>query len=294
MTRILLTGKTGQLGRELQQALAPLGAVAAPGRAQMDLSDPDAIRRVIRSHAPDIIVNAAGYTTVDQAESERALAHQVNAVAPGIMAEEARRSNALLMHYSTDYVYDGANSAPYDENDAPHPVNYYGRSKLEGERAITATACAHLILRASWIYSAYGTNFVLTMLRLARERKEIFVVNDQVGSPSWARSLAVSSAQILTGIKDRSSASGIYHLSAAGHTTRFDFANTIIAAARQSSAPGTAWAEIRPTTTANYPLPAARPLNAATSKAKLKRDFGVEMPSWQEQIRSFMKSRPLL
>ena len=293
MTKILLTGKTGQLGRELQQALTPLGTVTALGRAQMDLTDPDAIRRAIRSHAPDIIVNAAGYTTVDQAETERERAHQVNAVAPGIMAEEARRTNALLIHYSTDYVYDGANSAPYEENDAPNPVNYYGRSKLEGERAITAAACAHLILRASWIYSAHGTNFVLTMLRLARERKEIFVVDDQVGSPSWARSLAASSAQILTRIKDRSSASGIYHLSAAGHATRFDFAKAIIAAARKSSAPETQWAEIRPTTTANYPLPAARPLNAATSKAKLTRDFGVEMPAWQEQISSFMKSMPL-
>jgi dTDP-4-dehydrorhamnose reductase len=295
LTKILLTGKTGQLGWELQQALAPLGTVIAPGREQLDLTSADAIRAAIRDCAPDIIVNAAGYTTVDKAEAEPELAHQINAVAPGIMAEEARRLNALLVHYSTDYVYDGAKGTPYVEDDAPNPLNVYGQSKLDGERAITASGCAHLILRASWIYSERGTNFVLTMLRLAREKRELSVVDDQVGSPTWARPLALSSAEILSEMRKMQherSASGIYHLSASGHTTRRDFAKMIIENAKQYSKPEIVWAKINPTTTANYPLPAARPLNAATSKAKIKQVFGVEMTTWQEQLKLFIQRHP--
>ncbi len=288
--KILLTGKTGQLGWELQQSLAPLGKIFAPSRAQMDLTDSRGIRTVIRELAPDIIVNAAGYTTVDRAEVERELAYQVNTVAPEILAEEARRANALLVHYSTDYVYDGTKHTPYDENDAPTPVNYYGKSKLEGERAIISTRCAHLILRASWIYSARGTNFVLTMLRLAREKPEVFVVNDQVGSPSWAKSLAQTSSEIINKINHPKETLGTYHLSAIGHTTRFDFARHIVDVAKQSSKSGSPWAEIHPTTTENYPLPAKRPLNAATSKAKVTKHFGIAMPTWQEQLEAFVKT----
>ena len=290
MTKILLTGKNGQLGWELQQALAPLGTVVATDRTQMDLTNPDAIRNVIRECAPDIIVNAAGYTTVDKAEAEPALAHQINAVAPGIMAEEARRLNALLVHYSTDYVYDGTKGTPYVEDDIPNPLNVYGQSKLDGERAITASGCAHLILRASWIYSERGTNFVLTMLRLARERRELFVVDDQVGCPSWAKPLALASAKILAGMQYPRSASGIYHLSASGWATRLDFVKAIALHAKQAYGPDTQWAEIRPTTTAKFPLPAARPLFTASSKDKLKQAFGIEMLAWQEQLRLFMQS----
>jgi dTDP-4-dehydrorhamnose reductase len=289
LTKILLTGKTGQLGCELQQALAPLGVVTAPGRAQMDLTNPDAIRTAIRDCAPDIIVNAAGYTTVDKAEAEPELAQQINAVAPGIMAEEAQRLNALLVHYSTDYVYDGAKGTPYVEDDEPNPLNTYGKSKLAGEQAITASGCAHLILRASWIYSARGTNFVLTMLRLAREKNELAVVDDQVGSPTWAKTLALATADILSKVQTRNVASGIYHLSATGHTTRFAFAQMIVELAKQHTSPDTAWARIIPTSTANYPLPAARPLNAATSKSKLNRAFGIEMATWQVQIAAFVE-----
>lgn len=292
MKTILLIGKNGQVGWELQSALAPLGRVVALDRMQLDVTQPEGIRKTIREISPDIIVNAAGYTTVDKAEDERELAMLINATAPGIMAEEARRINALLVHYSTDYVYDGTKGARYVEDDAPRPLNFYGKSKLDGECAITATGCAHLILRASWIYSARGTNFVLTMLRLAQERKELFVVDDQVGSPTWARSLAFSSVDILSRLQNPLSASGIYHLSATGHTTRLEFANKIIELARLFSQPDIQWAKINPTTTAGYPYPlaAARPLFAATSKCKIKRVFSVEMATWQKQIQLFIKS----
>lgn len=290
MKTILLLGKNGQMGWELQRALLPIGRVIAPDRAQLDLTRPDEIRQTIRDLTPDIIVNAAGYTTVDKAEDEPALAMLINAAAPGTLAEEAKRIDALLVHYSTDYVFDGTRSTPYDEEDEPNPLNVYGKSKLAGEQAIVAAGCNHLILRASWIYSTRGTNFVLTMLRLARERRELSVVDDQVGSPSWAKSLALSTAEILSRIQSPASECGIYHLSAAGHATRLAFARMIIDIAKQASNAQTQWAKINPTTTANYPLPAARPLFAATSKAKIERVFGVEMPTWQEQLQSFMKS----
>jgi dTDP-4-dehydrorhamnose reductase len=255
----------------------------------MDLTNPNAIRKVIRECAPDIIVNAAGYTTVDKAEAEPALAHQINAVAPGIMAEEARRLNALLVHYSTDYVYDGTKGTPYVEDDTPNPLNVYGKSKLDGERAISASGCAHLILRASWIYSERGTNFVLTMLRLAQERRELSVVDDQVGCPSWAKPLALASAEILSRIQNPHSTSGIYHLSASGWATRLDFVKAIVLLAKQTYGPDIQWAEIRPTTTAKFPLPAARPLFTASSKDKLEQTFGIRMLGWQEQLRLFMQ-----
>ena len=288
MPRILLIGKTGQVGWELQRSLAPLGHVIALDRTQMDLTRPDSIRRAIRDAAPDIIVNAAGYTAVDKAESEPDLAMQVNAVAPGVMAEEARRLNALLVHYSTDYVFDGKSPVPYTEADEPNPLNTYGKSKLEGERAIAASGCAHLILRASWIYSSRGTNFVLTMLRLAREREELAVVDDQIGSPTWARALAQTSAELLGKVRCTQEETGTYHLSAAGYTSRYDFAKRIIEIARQLSDEKEGWATVRPITNAEYPLPAKRPLNAATSKEKIKRVFGIEMPAWTEQLDSYL------
>ncbi len=292
MKKILLTGSTGQLGWELQQALVPLGEIIAPVRAQMDLSDPDSIRKFVRDVAPDVIVNAAGYTTVDKAEEERELAYQINAIAPGLLAEEARRTNALLVHYSTDYVFDGTKPTPYEEDDTTNPLNVYGHSKLEGERAVVATGCAHVILRASWIYSDRGANFVLTMLRLAREKSALYVVNDQVGSPTWARSLAASSVKIISKINKLKDVTGIYHLSAAGHATRLEFAEMIVALAKKTSSPDTQWANILPTTTEKYPLPAQRPLYAATSKAKVNHCFGIGMTTWQEQLEMFMKSLP--
>ena len=290
MNTILLIGRNGQVGWELQHALAPLGRVIAPDRAQMDLTQPDAIRRVIRDVSPGIIVNAAGYTAVDKAEAEPELAMQVNAVAPGIIAEETKRMNALLVHYSTDYVFDGMQSTPYVEADEPNPVNAYGKSKLEGERAITAAGCVHLILRTSWIYSARGTNFVLTMLRLAREKKTLSVVDDQIGSPTWAHALAASTAELVAKGNLWRSNPGIYHLSASGYASRLEFAREILAAARMTFGIETSWAELQSTTTANYPLPAKRPLNAATSKDRISKVFGINMQQWQWQLEQFLET----
>ncbi len=290
MKTILLTGKTGQVGHELITALAHLGHVVVVGRAQLDLTQPDSIIRCIRDTAPDIIVNAAAFTAVDDAEAAPELATKVNAVAPGIMAEEARRRSALLVHYSTDYVYDGTKAGAYCEKDSPNPVNIYGRSKLEGERNITASGCRHLILRTSWIYGERGTNFLRTMLRLARLHTELDVVADQFGSPTWAHELATATARILQTPRLDPDMLGIYHLSADGHTSRFAFAATIIAMARQASGTAEGWATIRPTTTANYPRPATRPLNAVTSKEKIGRLLGITTPGWTDQLRKCLFS----
>ena len=289
MTTILLTGKTGQVGWELQRSLAPLGNVVALGRAEMDHANPDSIRAEMRRVKPGLVVNAAGFTTVDKAESDPELVARVNAVAPGILAEEAKRLGAPLIHYSTDYVYDGAQDRPYLESDAPNPLNTYGRSKLAGERAIQAAAGSHLILRTSWVYSARGNNFVLAILRLAREKPTLAVVNDQFGSPSWARALASATAGLLRDLERVRAHSGIYHLSAAGHTSRFEFAQSIVRLMKEISGQSAGWAEIKPVTTAGYPaLPARRPLRLVTDKSSVKRVFGIEMPGWEAQLRSFL------
>ena len=211
MTVILVTGKTGQVGRELARCLQPLGRVVATGRQELDLCNPDSIRNAVRELSPHIVVNAAAYTAVDNAESEPELAMQVNGVAPGVLAEEAKRANALLVHYSTDYIFNGLLGRPYVEEDAPNPLNVYGRSKLEGERAIATVGGAYVILRTSWIYSDQPPNFVLTMLKLAQQKKKLAVVNDQVGSPTWARSLAVATADVLRQAARAREQSGIYH-----------------------------------------------------------------------------------
>lgn len=272
----------------------PLGKVLALDRTQLDLTRPDTIQNAIRHVAPDIIVNAAGYTAVDKAEFEPALAMQVNAIGPGVMAEEARRINALLVHYSTDYVFDGKSSRPYVEDDEPNPLNVYGESKLAGERAIARSDCPHLILRASWIYSHRGSNFVLTVLRLARERGEIPVVDDQIGSPTWARALAEATAKLLDSVSVPTEASGIYHLSADGYPSRFEFAAAIIENAKRLLDPNVPWADPRPIDSAQYPLPAKRPLNAATSKDKIKRVFGLEMSDWRSQLDAYFTSPELM
>ena len=289
MTVILLAGGTGQVGSELRTTLVPYGRVIAPGRDRMDLADPDSIRSALREARPDVIVNAAGHTAVDRAEAEPELAMRVNGAAPGVMAEEARRGGALLVHYSTDYVFDGELDRPYVEEDEPHPVNAYGISKLAGERAVEAVGGAYLILRTSWAYGLVGTNFVRTILRLAREKPELPVVHDQVGSPSWARALAQATAD-LAGRRDLAAEnSGIFHLSAAGHVSRFEFARYVIDAAREISGKADGWATVRPITSAEYPLPARRPRRPVTSKEKIRRVFGVQMPTWQDQVRAYLR-----
>ena len=288
MKTILVTGKTGQVGRELVRCLEPLGRVIAPGRQELDLASPDSIRSGVRRHAPDIIVNAAAYTAVDKAESEPDLAMQINAVAPGLLAEEAKRANALLVHYSTDYIFDGLLGRPYVEEDAPNPLNVYGETKLEGERAIAAVGGAFLILRTSWIYSDQPPNFVLTMLKLGRQKSEIDVVDDQVGSPTWARSLAAATTELLRQDRLAREKSGIYHLSAHDYATRHAFAKRIFVIAREMARGATGSPAVRPISTAQYPLPARRPLNAATSKDKVARVFGVQLSVWEPQLRDFL------
>jgi dTDP-4-dehydrorhamnose reductase len=270
--RILLTGRNGQVGWELQKTLASLGEIAAFGRAELDLRDTARLRDAVREANPDVIVNAAAYTAVDKAESERDAAFAVNAAAPGVLAEEAKMSGALLVHYSTDYVFDGAKAAPYVEDDAPNPINVYGASKLAGERAITASGCRHLILRTSWVYGPRGSNFARTMLRLARERPELTVVDDQVGAPTSSLAIARATAQVL-----RPGAHGTYHLSAAGQTTWFGFARAILARAGIATS-------IRPIRTEDYPTPARRPRNSRLDCSRLRQDFGLSLAPWEEQL----------
>ena len=240
----------------------------------------------MRRLKPTLVVNAAAYTAVDDAESHVEEATLANATAPGILAEECGRIGALLVHYSTDYVFDGTKGSPYCEDDTPNPVNEYGKSKLAGEVAIRHSGAPHIILRTSWIYSAQPPNFVLTILRLAQEREALKIVTDQIGSPTWARSLASSTVDMLRQEGRCREATGIYHLSAQGHPSRLEFSNKIISLA--SSRRSGRWATLAPTTTAEYPLPAARPLNCATSKDRIRSVFGIEMPQWDAQLAAFI------
>jgi dTDP-4-dehydrorhamnose reductase len=278
--RILLTGANGQVGWELRRTLAPLGELTALGRAELDLRDAVRIREAVRASNPDVIVNAAAYTAVDKAESEREAAFAVNAGAPGVLAAEAKRSGALLVHYSTDYVFDGAKPAPYVEEDEPNPVNAYGASKLAGERAIAASGCRYLILRTSWVYGPRGANFYLTMLRLARERPELRVVDDQVGAPTSSLAIARATAQLL-----RPGAHGLYHLSAAGKTSWCGFARAVLEGAGIT----TPVVGIR---TEDYPAPAKRPRNSRLDCSKLRKETGVALAPWEEGLAGVTLAAP--
>src|SRR5688572_17653115 len=281
MTRVLLAGRGGQLGWELQRALAPLGGLLALDRAGMDLADPDSIHRAIADARPEVIVNAAAYTAVDKAESEPESAMRVNGVAPGIIAEEAARIGALVVHYSTDYVFDGAKDAPYREDDPAAPLSVYGRTKLAGEEAVRAAGGAHLIFRTSWVYAARGSNFLLTMLRLARERSELKIVDDQVGTPTWARSVAELTAQALgaggAGPGQARERSGVYHLTADGAVSWFGFAQAIFAQASARRADLKAPALI-PIPSAQYPQRARRPANSRLENSRLTATFDLHPP----------------
>ena len=286
MLRILVPGKTGQVGWELQGALAPLGTVIALDRSGMDLANPDSIRRVIRDAKPEVIVNAAAYNNVDKAESEPELAMRVNGVAPGIMAEEAKRLGAILIHYSTDYVFDGELDRPYNEDDPPNPLSEYGRSKLAGEQAIASSGAPHLIFRTSWVYAARGQNFVRTMLRLGRERSELRIVDDQVGAPNWARFIAKATAQVLRQLGDGHKAignrAGIYNLTATRAVSWYGFASAIFVEAKAQL--GMTPPKLIPITTAEYPLPARRPANSRLDNSKLTAAFGLTPPSWDAML----------
>jgi dTDP-4-dehydrorhamnose reductase len=305
---ILLTGKTGQLGSELLRLLPEIGKVVAPDRSELNLLDPDSIRRTVREIRPQLIVNAAAFTNVDAAETQEAEARAINADAPGIVAEEAINIGASIVHYSTDYVFDGSKTTPYDETDSCAPLNIYGKTKLAGEQGIRASGVPHLILRTAWVYSTLGRNFLRTILRLATEREELKVVRDQFGSPTWSRDIAQVTTKILAQLTSQhrlasnsiSHPSGIYNLTAAGETTWYDFACAILEEAAEVS-PDASWfteatqghplitKRILPITTADYPSPASRPRHSILSSSRLNQTFGIKLPSWRSQLSRLFK-----
>jgi len=278
---ILLIGSAGQLGFELARVLPAHGRVVALDRAALDLADADAIIAAVRDAQPQLIVNAGAYTAVDRAESEPAQANAINSRAPGILAEEARRADALLIHYSTDYVFDGESSTPYDEQAVPNPINAYGRSKLGGERAIFAAGGLSVVLRTSWVYGLHGQNFLTTMRRLAADREELRVVADQIGTPNWTHSLADATATLIgRGKPYLAERTGLYHLSAGGSTSWFDFARAIFADAPRP--------RVVPITTAEYPTAARRPRRSVLDSGKFADTFGFVLPPWEEMLGACM------
>jgi dTDP-4-dehydrorhamnose reductase len=274
---ILVTGAGGQVGHELARVLRAHGEIAALDRSQLDLADVDVVRRTIRAIRPQVIVNAAAYTAVDQAEREPELADAINARAPGVLAEEAKRLGALLIHYSTDYVFDGAASTPYGEDAPTGALGVYGESKLEGERAIAAVDAASIILRTSWVYALRGHNFLLTIRRLAATRDELRVVADQIGVPNWAHAIAAATATLIgRGLADLAERRGLYHLSGTGVTSWFEFARAILGPVERP--------RLVPITTLEYPTAARRPPYAVLSSKKFERTFGFGLPEWRAML----------
>jgi dTDP-4-dehydrorhamnose reductase len=285
--RVLVTGADGQVGRALLESFRESAEVIGCNRASLDLTDTDRIREMVRNVAPDVIVNAGAYTAVDRAESEHELAFDINARAPGILAEEAHRASALLIHYSTDYVFNGSKQGPWAEDDATDPLSVYGASKLAGEEAIRSVGGRHLIFRTSWVYAPEGKNFVLTMLRLGRERDSLNVVDDQVGAPTTAEELARATHAIALGILAKKFGaapawSGVYHMTCAGSVSWCGFARVIFKRASvllDSKVP-----KVNPIATSAYPTPAKRPLNSVLSNDKLQRTFNVRLAPWQSAL----------
>lgn len=286
MKRILLIGHDGQVGHELQRTLAPLGPITAVCFPDIDFATPDTVRRVIREHRPELIVNAAAYTAVDKAESEPDLCRRVNAGGPALLAEEAKRLGASLVHFSTDFVFDGDIQRPYVETDTPTPLGVYGRTKLEGDQAILASGVPHLIFRLAWVYGLRGRNFLLTIQRLAREGKPLRIVDDQVGCPTWCRKIAETTAAALTQTEtigapfSMKEVSGLYHAVCAGQTSWRGFARAFV----PSGIP------IQPITTADFPTPARRPHYSALDCTKLHSVFGLSLPPWELCLRECLNS----
>lgn len=272
MKKILLIGKLGQVGWELERSLK--GEIIAVDRTVIDLTHPNTITSTISKFQPQIIINAAAYTAVDQAEQEPEKANFINGTAVGILAEEAKKIGALLVHYSTDYVFDGTSSTPYIETSPVNPINNYGRSKLMGELAISQIDCRHLIFRTSWVYGMRGKNFLLTILRLAKEKPQLRIVHDQIGAPTWSRSIAKATSQIL---QCKEIPSGIYHLTSAGKTSWHGFAEEIVKKVPNSP-------QILGISTAEYPTPAKRPAYSVLSNHKLEATFGLKMPHWLDSL----------
>lgn len=291
--RYLLIGGSGQVGWELQRTLAPRGEVHCPGRRVLDLCEPDTIREVVRQSTPDVVVNAAAYNDVDGAEAEPEIARRVNGEAPAVLADEARRIGAVLIHYSTDYVFGGDKGRSYTEDDEPDPVNAYGRSKRQGERAVIESDGAHLVFRLSWVYGRRRPNFVTTMLRLFRERDEVDVVDDQWGSPSWCRTAAEVTVQVLAAVSSVAGDprdglrrhTGLYHLAANGRTTRYEQARAIQRHAHRLWPRGSFDAcEIRPIASSEYPAEAARPRATPLCSARIEQTFGLSLPAWETDL----------
>ncbi|MGI4836539.1 MAG: dTDP-4-dehydrorhamnose reductase [Janthinobacterium lividum] len=282
--KILLLGKNGQVGWELQRSLTPLGELVSLDRHSTDycgnLADRDGLRHTLQTLKPDVIVNAAAYTAVDKAETDRDTAMLINGLAPQVMAQEAQRSGALLVHYSTDYVFNGRGVEPWAESAVASPVNYYGQTKLAGEQAILASGCQHLILRTSWVYGARGSNFAKTMLRLAAERDTLNVIADQHGAPTSAELLADVTAHAITATLRQPALSGLYHLVPSGETSWHAYAQFVLDFARAQGKP-LKTATVTPIPTSAYPTPAARPLNSRLSNQKLQQAFGLHLPQWQ-------------
>jgi dTDP-4-dehydrorhamnose reductase len=310
--RILLAGRNGQVGGDLFPLLAGLGEVIAPDRHQLDLLKADDLRRTIREVQPQLIVNAAAYTAVDRAESEESIARAINADAPLLMAEEAKKIGAVFVHYSTDYVFDGLKASPYEENDATNPVSVYGKTKLAGEHAIRETGVPHLIFRTAWIYSTRGRNFLLTILRLASERDELRIVCDQTGAPTWSHEIAQATTSVLAKLINTAdpklsfaAVTGTYHMTAGGGTTWYDFARAILGEASNapSNLPWLASAtggrtlsaqRVVPVTTAEYVTPAHRPSYSVLSNALLDQTFDVRLTDWREQLKAVFGSKAVV
>ena len=307
--RILLTGGTGQVGSELLRQLPDIAEVVAPDRRDLDLLEAGCIRRAVRDVRPDLIINAAAFTAVDDAQTQETEAHAINAKAPGVLAEEAMKIGAAVVHYSTDYVFDGSKTTPYHEADSPAPINVYGRTKVAGEQAIRTSGVPHLIFRTAWVYSTRGRNFLRTILRLATEREELRIVRDQFGSPTWSRVIAQATVKALAQLTSEDSSvlnsfsrvSGIYHLTAAGETTWYDFACAILDEADHIS-PDVSWFSeatrsrplvvnrIVPITTAEYPTPALRPPYSVLSNYHLSQTFGIGLPDWRASLRTVFET----
>ena len=290
--KILLLGKRGQLGWELERSLAPLGEITAFSSNQLDVKNLTELKDTINKIKPKIIVNASAYTAVDRAEEEREIAMQVNAHAPAVMAECAKALNAVLIHYSTDYVFDGKKNIPYTEKDLTNPLNVYGQSKLEGEQAITQVGGAFVILRTSWVYSLRGENFVTKVLAWARQKETLQIVTDQIGSPTWARMLAECTSTLLAkslpAPKDFfSTRSGMYHLGGLGSVSRFDFAQAIL----RLTPSGHLRTELEPALTLDFPTPAVRPLATSLDCSKFENVFDLQLPSWEEALSDAMAGR---
>lgn len=284
--KILLLGKNGQVGWELQRSLAPLGELVALCSASQemcgDLTRFDDIRQTIKSVSPDVIVNASAYTAVDKAESDIENAEILNAYAPGMLAQEAKACNACLIHYSTDYVFNGKSSDPYSETDLVDPLNIYGKTKLQGENNIIDSGCNHLIFRTSWVYGAHGNNFIKTILRLSQQRDKLSIVNDQIGSPTGAELIADVTAHAVRAIQLRPELAGLYHLAARGHTSWYEFADFILQHAESYFTKSRCQLTAIPST--DYPMPAKRPLNSRLNTTKLEQAFGLNFPNWQNGV----------